>query len=313
MIKSNSDILSLPKLYEIELNTPKSRIKSELTIEKFNNKQKKTDNLSEFTNVSSLGSINQKIKKNSKNEILKNLSRRLCFSNYIPLKIYGNQTLLSNWFEDRLRLDDKINYLSRNSSTNNNLEIKKKTEHTCFSIKIEIDHKIFILGPQFLKFLNLNMCKKMNSTLYNRETSKSFLRFFKVINGRIENDLEPINYSDNLCILTCDRKYCLTSGNDFLDREISTGLLNVNFVLVDDRIGEKSIWKIEPKESKNDTRMVLEKYNTPVDQHDLIMIKNYMTNKYICVVMRNLRPVVVLDRLYSRIKQNIYWKIENFH
>ncbi|RNA12254.1 hypothetical protein BpHYR1_043037 [Brachionus plicatilis] len=300
MNKSNIETIALPKLFALESN---EGIRSELTIDKLKNEQKISENASEFTTVSSLGS-NDKFRKISRARFQTNFSHRLCFSNHIPLRFYSNKTLLSNWFEDRLHLEDKLKNLSKSSLINKKTKVEQKMDFKCFVMRIEIDHKFFYLTSQFPHFLDLNFIKKINE-----ETSESSLRFFRVRNGLIEDNFKSLTYSENVCILTCDRKYCLSSGSDFLDREKSSGLLSVHFVSIDDRIGSKSVWTIEPKESKHDRRIILEKSNTPIDRNDLVLIKNYVTNKYICVAFRNRRPKIVLDRLYSRINQNVYWKI----
>lgn len=303
MIKSKSEKFSLPKLNDLE-----PRIKSELTIEKLNNNQKNKDYASEFTTVSTLYS-NEKTKKLSSSQFQSNFGPRLCFSNYIPLRFYNNQTLLSNWFEDRLRIEDKIKKLSKSSLPKSKLTIDRKIDQNCFCLRIEIESKLFYLAVQFPNILDFKFIKTINLTLKDRETSKLPLRLYRIKNGRIEDNFKPINYSENLCILTCDCMYCLTSGNDFLDREKHTGLLNVYFVSLGDRINDNSIWTIEPFQSKYDTRVVLEKSNMPVDRNDKVLIKNSKTNRYFCVVFKNLRPQVVLDRLYSRTNEHIYWKI----
>lgn len=310
MIRSKSEKLSLPKLNDTELNT---KIKSELTIEKLKDNQKNSDYTSEFTTVSTLVSY-KNTKKLSISQFRSNFGHRLCFNNYIPLRFYNNQTLLSNWFEDRLRIEDKIKKISQSSLVKSNLTNDGKIDSNCFYLRIEIEYKTFCLTVQFPYFYDSKSIRTINLTLKDKETSELTLRFFRVKNGRIEDDdPKPINYSENICILTCDRKYCMTSGNDFLDREKTTGLLNIYFVsLLHDRINDHSIWTIEPYQSKNDHRILLEKFNTPVDLNDLVLIRNSFTNRYACIVLKDLKPQIVLDRLYPRINQNINWKIEIF-
>lgn len=277
------------------------------------------DNDSDLTLVTRLSDENSheeklKLKLPKLKPVCRQVSKRNLNSYLNSSKVFSSKTLIFNWFEERHLEEEqkkirsnlnklKFEFIPKIESTQTNL-VYLSSKYENFTIYLSILDRF----EDFVSFQPLE--ERLIAKLTNRKALCSLFRIYLVNEDSTIRpvDSKPLKYNQKIAILSQDNFYSLSSRDDFVCKENSSGLQSVCFSLINSKkLDDFSKWTIQPFESKHDSGLLLERYAQPIGKSDRVLIKHLKSDKYLTIVKNRL----VCHRLFNRLVQNNSWSIQN--